>query len=493
MLSNAAIDAASSHDETIADTSAHGQSAIWMWTIVVVGTIVRLVALGHKSFWIDEIASVAIARRDTSVFWHFLWHDEGNMGLYYVLLRPWLHLGYSEGIVRLLSVMPGILSIPVMYFLGKRLFGRETGIIGAGFLALNPCAIAVSQEARAYSFVALGVLASTYLFVLLLEKQSSVLACAYALVAGLTCYFHYFGVLVPAAHAISLAAAPRERRPWKQLWLAAAIIVVLVMPILWLIHAQDAGHISWVGEPSLLELYHLGVFLAASGGKAFGAALLALDLILISFFVCKFVVVWREHKDDWLRWQYVLLASSLFSPIAITLLVSIIRPAFYHRFLVICLPGWILMTALGVEQISCRGWRSAAFAGVILFSLSCTFIVYARETEDWRSAVGYLVTNAHTKDRVLYYQSVGEFAAESYRDWLPGGTGPRWAPVAVDANDTEWEQRIASAPHVWLVLFRAKNNDPEARAIAQELSKHYQAGVGKTFHGVTIVEYDAKP
>ncbi len=102
-------------------------AALWLWAIVVAGAVLRLIALAYKSFWIDEIASVAIARRTSPVFWHFLWHDEGNMAAYYVLLRPWLHFGYGEGTVRLLSVIPGVLSIPLMYVLGRRLFGRARG------------------------------------------------------------------------------------------------------------------------------------------------------------------------------------------------------------------------------------------------------------------------------------------------------------------------------------------------------------------------------
>src|SRR5580693_9895098 len=93
------------------------------------------------------------------------------MAAYYVLLRPWLYFGYGEGTVRLLSVIPGVISIPVMYVLGVRLFGRRTALVATLLLALNACAIFVSQEARAYSFVMLAVLLSTYLFVRLVDLR----------------------------------------------------------------------------------------------------------------------------------------------------------------------------------------------------------------------------------------------------------------------------------------------------------------------------------
>jgi 4-amino-4-deoxy-L-arabinose transferase-like glycosyltransferase len=492
MLSTAAdTGLAKSTSEETGDGGERDRSALWVWAIIAVGAVLRLVALGHKSFWLDEIASVAIAHRAAPAFWHFLWHDEGNMALYYVLLRPWLHFGNGEGTVRVLSVVPGILSIAVMYLLGKRLFGRETGVLAAALLALNPCAIATSQEARAYSLLVLAVLLSSYLFVLLIEKPSYTLACCYAIVAGLSCYFHYFGVLVPAAHAISLLALPQNRRPWKPLILAAAIIVVAAAPILWLIHAQDIGHISWVKPPSLLEFYHLGVFLAASGGKAAGAVLLALDLLLVGFFAAK---LWAVRRDDGelQRWRYTLVASSVVSPIVITLLVSIVRPVFYHRFLILCLPGWVLMTALGAEQIRRRRWRAFAIAGVCGLSLVSTAALYRHVTEDWRGAVSYLIANAATDDRVLYYQSVGQFAGESYRDWLPGGNERRPAAAGVNPPGMEWKNGIDRAGRVWLVLYRAEAGDPQLQAIEQELASQYVRGPEKKYRGVSVVEYSSK-
>ena len=94
------------------------------------------------------------------------------------------------------------------------------------------------------------VLLSTYLFVQLIELPTRAVAFAYAVVAGVTCYFHYFGVLIPVAHFAVVLALPARRRAWRMLAPAAAIIVVIVAPILWLIHAQDTGHISWVQAPS---------------------------------------------------------------------------------------------------------------------------------------------------------------------------------------------------------------------------------------------------
>ena len=467
------------------------RSSQWVWLIVAVGVALRLIALGHKSFWIDEIASVVIAQKPSAVFWHFLWHDEGNMALYYVLLRPWLLFGKTEGAVRLLSVIPGVASIPLICVVAKRLFGRDTGILAAALFALNPCAIASSQEARAYSFVVFAVLLSTYIFIRLTEEPSYPLAIAYGVVAGLSCYFHYFCVLIPAAHAVSLIAVPADRRSWKQYGLAAAIFVVLTAPVLWLIHAQDTGHISWVQAPSLLELYHLGVFLAASGGKAVGAVLLVLDLVVIGFFVKALSHSWRR-SDNLQRWPYVLTASLFFSPIVLTLIVSLVRPVFYHRFLIICLPAFVMMTAVGALQVPRLSWRISAIAAVCVLSLVCTVMAYSRVTEEWRGAISYLIANERPGDRVLYYEPVGYFAGQNYRGWLAGENAFRPVETAVDPTDNSWKQMVENAPRVWLVLYRARPDDPQTRSIEQELLKQYQAGGSKPFRGITVMEYDAR-
>jgi uncharacterized membrane protein len=131
---------------------------IMLCVIVAVAAFLRLWALNGKSFWLDEIASVVIARMPGNSFWHWLWTEEGNMALYYVMLRPWLGIHLGEGTIRLLSVLPGIASVPVMYLLGKRLLGRNVGLLSALLLAFSTCAVVYSQEARGYSWLLLGTI-----------------------------------------------------------------------------------------------------------------------------------------------------------------------------------------------------------------------------------------------------------------------------------------------------------------------------------------------
>jgi len=476
---------------------AHGsrlanRSTLVIWIIVALGAALRLIALGYKSFWLDEIASVAIARAPSNWFWHWLWTEEGNMALYYVMLRPWLHFGMSEASIRMLSVLPGIASLPMMYLLGARLFGRRAGILAALFLALSTCSVVYSQEARGYSWLLLGVITSTYLFASLIARPSYAMACAYAMAAGVTFYFHFFGLLVPLAHTVSVLALPNARRPWKYLFVAGAMVAALAVPVLWMIHIQPLGHLDWVAKPSLLEVYHLGVFLAAESGKGVGPVLLALELVLIGVFLRTMIRLRGRTDAESEYCNYALVVSCLFTPVILTLLVSMVRPVFFHRFLIICLPAWLLAVAVGANGIGKAKLRTLAIAGVCGLSLVSTVISYTRVREDWRGVANYLIAHAGVQDRVVYYEGVGNFAAESYRDWLPGGANNR--PVAVEAHpeSSEWLGQIAGAGRVWLVLYPASRNDATALAVETELHGRYTAGETKQFRTVTVTEYDAR-
>ena len=95
-------------------------------------------------------------------FLRLLWSYQGNMTLYYVLLRAWIHLGDSEFTVRCLSVLFGVLTIPATYALGARLFDRATGLLAAVLLSVHSFHIAFSQEARGYSLLSLLLVLTSY-------------------------------------------------------------------------------------------------------------------------------------------------------------------------------------------------------------------------------------------------------------------------------------------------------------------------------------------
>ena len=110
-------------------------SCLALLAITIFAAWLRLHRLADHNLWSDEAFSINFVHMPWARFWKVSWSREGNMLLYYLLLRGWVHLGSSEFVVRLLSVIFGLAAIPMMYFLGRDLFSRATGLIAAALLA----------------------------------------------------------------------------------------------------------------------------------------------------------------------------------------------------------------------------------------------------------------------------------------------------------------------------------------------------------------------
>ncbi len=169
-------DAGSIVDFRTATADARRRDTVLLVAIIAIGAALRMLHLGAPSFWLDEALSVDFARLPWPRFVQLMQTRELNMLPYYLLLRAWIHLGTAEWIVRSLSVICSITTLPILYRLGVRLFGVRVGQIGVTLLALHPYHIRFAQEARGYSLMVLLVTASTLLLVRATEFSSAIRA-----------------------------------------------------------------------------------------------------------------------------------------------------------------------------------------------------------------------------------------------------------------------------------------------------------------------------
>ena len=95
------------------------------------------------------------------------------MTLYYFMMRAWIHIGDSEFMLRLPSMVFGVLTVLAIYVVAARLFSQLTGLIAATALSVHGFHIAFSQIARSYSFLLFLLLLTMYLLVSAMESQST--------------------------------------------------------------------------------------------------------------------------------------------------------------------------------------------------------------------------------------------------------------------------------------------------------------------------------
>ncbi|MFL6333975.1 MAG: glycosyltransferase family 39 protein [Pyrinomonadaceae bacterium] len=150
--------------------------------------------------------------------------------LYFYFMHYWIGLfGTSESSLRAPSAVWGVLSIFLIFLLGRELFDGYVGLFAALLLALLPEQIYHATCARMYSLLVLLAVASTYLLVLALKRPSAkALYIAYGAVSVAGLYTHYiylFCFMFQVAYTWSQAGRRKERIvPWlvTQLCVACA-------------------------------------------------------------------------------------------------------------------------------------------------------------------------------------------------------------------------------------------------------------------------------
>ncbi len=384
-----------------------GKSRLSIHTFLALGVIgvaaawLRLHRLGGHDLWLDEAYSVLFAKMPAGRFWKLMWSREGNMLLYYLALRAWMHLGDTEGVVRLLSVVFGVASIPMIYFLGRDLFSRTTGMIAAALLAVHELHIFFSQDARSYTLLVFLLLWSAWLFVRLVRfPDRRLYRVIYPIVSGLAMYAHLLGALVTLSQWLSLNRVGARRLGWKRSLGVVATFFVVALPMEAFAILKNKGQLDWT-PPLTVSGFVEGMYAITGGG---GAVLL---LLYLGLGVLAIIEGYRSGSEE-LALSTRLLSLWVVFPIIVMIFYSLHKPLFYWRYLMMCLPGVILLAAEGVTIIKrSRRWVAWAWLPVVLLVAGISFRAAwhyfdAPIWPDWKAATDFVLANERPGDAVCF-------------------------------------------------------------------------------------------
>jgi mannosyltransferase len=395
-------------------------SAFTITLLAGAATVLRFLCLARKPFWFDEAFSVEIARLNWHDFARLLWWREANMSLYYVLLRGWLHFGFSPFFIRSFSVLASLATLPAIFWLSCKLFDRRVGLIAVALLSCNAYHIRYAQEARSYSlFVLLATLSSGFFVAVLREPKSSRRSrWGYVLTSVLAVYAHFYALLLIACQWLSTrgfkgvrgpaplpAISPAMRRAW--IWIGVA-----TFPVLAFVGKTGAGQIRWIPRPGLGELLDYCEHLAGNGG---------LPLLLLYAAACLAAIlpmrglIFRRGAD-WNIWRLQFLLIWLLFPVALTLLLSLARPVFLARYLFFCLPALIILAAAGLASLRKAWMTGVCQTAILLLSLQGTLAYYHHdfdlERDGSEAAANYIYDHARPGDAILFHIAEGRVPYE---------------------------------------------------------------------------------
>ena len=174
--------------------------------LTVAGLFLRFFNLGFNSLWLDEATTYNVALGTFSGIWQAMASGDFNPPLFYWIEHVMLTVGNNEAILRLAPALFGILTIPVLYCVGKEFLDRNVGLIAAAAAVFSPFLLYYSQEARAYS-MALFFITFAMVFYLKALKDNSVRNWALFGILSALAFWSHFYVFVLIASLVIYALA----------------------------------------------------------------------------------------------------------------------------------------------------------------------------------------------------------------------------------------------------------------------------------------------
>jgi 4-amino-4-deoxy-L-arabinose transferase-like glycosyltransferase len=398
--------------------------------ITVAGAVLRFWGLGAKSLWLDEIITADVIRQGLkNIIAHCL-GDTGPLPFSYLFIWLAEMARRSEFLLRLPDCVFGIATIPLIFFLGRKLAGRtDVGIIAALLLALSSYHHYYSQEARGYGVLVMLFCASLYVLLVALQTNRALLWIAFIALSFMMTFTSYFGAIAFGALIVYGAlriftqerAKPALRR--RLFWLSLSVVVCGTPFLLWAAQAysvfQEYGASHRLPPhtiPALLS-YFISSLREFAGGSTGASA------VLYGFVVLGWVGM-REARPARVPHLTALLALLPLGAMYAAGVGHFLNP----RFLMTLLPLVMIGAAMGIsyswEAVTKRspsGWRVVLHCCVVLlvaFYLGMNVRETARnlatEKQDWRTAARFVEQHFRVGDFIVGGRNAGSLCIAYY-------------------------------------------------------------------------------
>lgn len=331
--------------------------------LVVLAAIIRFWQLDAECLWIDEAWSYFVTQQP----WHLIPFMDVHPPVYYWLTKLWLSLPYvipTEGTIRMVSALAGVLTVPFVYLLGKRIGNDFVGMVAAFLMAFSTFAIYYSQEARQYAVVTLFFCIFLLVYLDAIERKNWKRWAFAGALAALCMYTHWF--LFFAIGATVFHAMYFNRKEIANVFIYVCTIFTLMLPAIPMLDKAIYTKVVLEGS-NLLEGLHgldiIGNTLTWAGQNIFlfGAVL----LVLAGY---GWLVTWNPNKD---RDSISMLIVFLFVTHTIAMLLLAEYVVVFERYFLFLLPLFYVMVAVGlISLITALFTDRTTIAIIIVFFLA---------------------------------------------------------------------------------------------------------------------------
>jgi 4-amino-4-deoxy-L-arabinose transferase-like glycosyltransferase len=397
---------------------------------VVVFLVVGFIRLGRVSLWVDEADSWWTVQGSWSYWLRAVVLWDAHAPVYFALLKPWVGLfGTSETALRSLSVLFGAATVPFVWLIARRVFGRREAMLATAVFVFTPIVVDISRQARNYSLTCLLLAVATTMLIGA-RQDGRVPGAGFTVAASLAILTHPLAVPVVAGFGVhSLVRARRDGEPfaWGG-WIVLAVVSVVELVATQLnsmrLHFHDSSLSLSARLPAQL-LYTL----AGHGGPV--PAVVTVGLWIV--FAALLLVPWARRRAapvavaprSWWSAPVVDVIIWAAVPYVVTLAISSVSAFAAPRYLTISLPALAVLTAAAICAIRLR-WLAAGVAAVLLLGniWGVGRVITGGPHEEWRAPTRIVLEQGKNTDAIAFVYPYQRLPFDYYAQGTPSSSLP---------------------------------------------------------------------
>ena len=388
---------------------------ICLAAIVLFGIFLRIINLDLDNLFTDEAQSIYYSQYNLKDITKFIYYDN-HPPLHFYLLHFWMeYFGTTEFAARFLSVIFGVLSIILMFLLGKEIFNKKVGISAAFFTAISIFHIAYSQEIRGFILLLCLIILSLLFFWKAIHKNHNIHWILFIIFSVLSLYTHHFAWTTIIALNIFVFFS-KEFLILRKKWIKIQFIILLFylpyLPSLFISTFRlQFGHWTQLLIPSFtsyIDAMICGfIFLNPEFLNYFSRLLQPLGYFLILFLLLNALLI---LKIDKITQKINIKIKKNKKEISFLLLlyiipfsISFIAGIYNLRYLTVAFPAFCLILSKGFIDLK-NPKLKIGIALLIIFLIIPSVKEITGKYYEWDKTANYIERNENDKDLVIIHE-----------------------------------------------------------------------------------------
>jgi 4-amino-4-deoxy-L-arabinose transferase-like glycosyltransferase len=389
---------------------------LWLGLITSLAAALRFYKLGEWSFWIDEIFTINRAMsqyNNAELIIDNIPPATTWAPISVILTAQVLNIGgINEWSARLSSAIIGTITIPILYFPTRKIFGPAVALIALLLLAASPWHIFWSQNARFYTSLLLIYTLAVFAFYFGIERNHPGYIVFFYFLVYLACSERLFALFifpVIMAYLLSVWFFAIEKPPG----LNKKMMFLLFLPFLAYVVFEILSWF-WLGSSNIQEVADVFVGQVNTTPVRLSLSIayrIGISILLLGFSGGLYTLMKKQRAS-------LLIFIGAILPILLLVLLSVFMFT-VDRYIFVTLFFWFILGALAIKELFAQkeGFVRLLPVGVLLVllmtSLSEVFLYYQYQhgnRPDWKGAFLTVRQKMKAEDVIVVTRpELGEF------------------------------------------------------------------------------------